>query len=71
MSKLYGETNTFTLTANPGRPRVITKKGDKAIERYVDEDPFDASTRVSHEIQAFYDKNEDRFTVPHRLNDFR
>jgi len=63
--------NTFTSIANPGRPRVITKQGDKAMERYIDEEQFDASTGVSHEIQAFYHKKEDGFTVPHRLNDFK
>ena len=68
--KLYNEKKTFINTSKLGRPRITTKREDRAMKRYVDKDPFETATGISQQIKAVYDKNVSRFTVSRRLNEF-
>ena len=38
--KLYDEKKTFSSTSKPGRPRITTKREDRAMKRYVNNKYF-------------------------------
>ena len=68
--KLYDKNKTFCPTSKAGRPRITTKREDRAMKRFVEKDPFETASGISRKIKKDFDKDVSRFTVSRRLNDF-
>ena len=68
--KLYDEKKTFSSTSIPGRPRITTKRKDKAVKRYVNNNPFETAVGISRKIKILFNKDVSCYIVSHRLNDF-
>ena len=67
--KLYDDKKTFVPASKPGRPLITTKREDRFMKRYVDEDPFDTTAGTSRKIKTNLGKEVNRYTVSRRLNE--
>ena len=49
--KLYDDKKTFVPDSKPCRARIITKRDDRVMKRYVDKDPFDTAAGISQKLK--------------------
>lgn len=65
--KVYNDTGSCEAKKSPGRPRITTKREDRAMVNLVKKDRFKTAAAISREISIHLENPSSRKTVSRRL----